>query len=144
MKSLSMSIGTLSFVETGIDDVGACLGEHHRMAVGSGVRHLLRADDVRAAALVLDHDLLTPFLRQPGADRARDDVGHAAGGGGDDDSVIGVSGADSDMRLCEIRPAIDSVSPRSLCVVVRKSLSLEIACRHRRVAAWATPLPCPE
>ena len=39
--------------------------EHQRVAVGRGVRHLLRADDVRAAALVLDDDLLAPFLGEP-------------------------------------------------------------------------------
>ncbi len=39
----------------------------------------LRADDVGAAALVLDHDLLAPGLGQPLADRARHHVAHAAG-----------------------------------------------------------------
>ena len=75
-------------IEDGIDDVGPGFREHHGVAVGRGVGHLLRADDVRAAALVLDNDLLPPFLGQPGAHRARQDVGDAAGRGGNHEGDV--------------------------------------------------------
>ena len=49
-------------IEIGIDDEGPGFREHHAVAIGRCVRHLLRAHDVSAAALVLDDDLLPPFL----------------------------------------------------------------------------------
>jgi hypothetical protein len=49
------------------------------MAIGRSLRHRLRAEDVAAAALVLDHHLLAPGLRQPLADRARYHVADTTG-----------------------------------------------------------------
>jgi hypothetical protein len=50
-------------IEVGVEDEGSGLGQHQRVAVRRRVRDLLRADDMRAAALVFNDDLLSPFLR---------------------------------------------------------------------------------
>ena len=61
-------------------DEGRVGGHQQRVAVGRGLGDEFGADLTDAAArLVLDHDLLTPGLREPLPQRAADDVGDAAG-----------------------------------------------------------------
>ena len=66
---LLLVIGQLAFaVEDRIDREGAGFRHQQRIAVGRGFGHRLRAQDVGGAALVFDHDLLAPRLREPLAD----------------------------------------------------------------------------
>jgi hypothetical protein len=56
------------------------VANRNRVAVGLGLRDVFVADVGAGAALVLDHDLLTPLRREPFGEHACDDIGRAAGG----------------------------------------------------------------
>jgi hypothetical protein len=67
-------------------DEGRVSGHQEGITVGCGSRDGFGADLADApAGPVLDHDLLTPGLREPLSQRAADDVGDAAGGKRHDD-----------------------------------------------------------
>src|SRR6516225_9050461 len=72
---LLLVVGELAVaIEGGIDRERSGLGDQQRVAVGRGLGHGLRADDVGGAALVLDDDLLAPRLREALGARATTSV----------------------------------------------------------------------
>ena len=56
----------------------------HRVAVGRGLRHQLRADDGIAAAAIVDDDRLPEEFRQARLEKTRDGIVRAARWVGDD------------------------------------------------------------
>jgi len=61
-------------------------GEEQRVAVGIGLRDILRGDGAIGAGLVLDRDRLTERRVHLVGDQPRGEVGRAAGGKGDDEA----------------------------------------------------------
>ncbi len=61
------------------DGIGRDIADHHGIAVGLGVEHLVDRDDAVGARLVLDHEGLAQDLPQLLAQDAGHDVGGAAG-----------------------------------------------------------------